>query len=104
MPRKIENRADEWATITGRNTKLWTHLNSLGLYVDAIRPTGPDGKELEDKIDCLIVSVAPPTVEILVAESPASGSVGTGLEGTEIVDVVTPALGLGGNVADFPSV
>ena len=103
MPRKIKHQADKWGSVSARNTQLWAYLNGFGLYVDAVRPTGPDGKELEAEIDCLIVSVAPPTVQLQVAEDPTLPCVSAPMERTHVPDVVGSPEDAGRNVVDFPS-
>ncbi|MCY3873279.1 MAG: hypothetical protein OXF88_03180 [Rhodobacteraceae bacterium] len=91
-------------SVTERNTHLWALLGGMGLYVEAIRPNGPKGEEQKDEIDCLIVSVAPPTVQLLVAETTTASSVGLPPEGAEIADEIGTASGFGNNVVNFPAV
>ncbi len=102
MHKQIESAKQ--MSVTERNTQLWAFLNGMGLYVQGIGPDGTSGTELEGKLDCLIVSVAPPTVRLLVAEPPASTCIGEPVQGAEIDDTVASSARDRHNVVDFPTV
>ena len=88
---KIEPR-----TVTERNTILWAHLNGMGLYVQAVNhPDNPD------RLDCLVVSVEPPTVQLHL---PPKAGVRPPLEGDHVGEGVSSATSKGTNVVNFPPV
>ena len=91
-------------SVSARNTQLWAFLNGMGLYVQGVSPSGESGEYLEDGVDCLIVSVAPPTVKLSVCEQPTEAGVSAPMEGTKVVDVVAATSRDGRNVVDFPTV
>ena len=76
-----------------RNRRLYDYLFDMGLYVDAVCIDGNP-----DKIDRLIVSTAPPKVN-LVPEN-----IRPPVQGTEIAQDAEPPLSLRDNVIEFPTV
>jgi len=86
------------ASVTERNTLLWAYLATHGHYVEAVRPS-----EDSEEIDCLIVSVAPPTLPIRVLHPSTTGGVGLPVEGAEVGQVVGPAAGVRDNVINLPT-
>lgn len=84
--------------IWARNQRLYFQLKNMGLHVKAV--LCDDDKE-GIKIDQIIVSVAPPTVPIVIDGS-ISCHVSPPVKGTEIGEVITSSVSFGDNVVDFP--
>ena len=77
--------------VASRNQRLYEHLKESGLYVAVT--SDPDNRSV---IDSIAVSAAPPKVNL------APLDVCFPLEGTEVADVVRPAVRDADNVIDFP--
>ena len=75
-----------------RNRRLYDHLFAMGLHIDAVLVGGNP-----DKIDSLIVSTAPRTVNLLPSD------VGLPVQGSQVGEKVTPPVSDRDNVIDFPS-
>ena len=86
---KIPHQMNRFA----RNRRLYDHLFAMGMYVDAVLVGGNP-----DKIDSLIVSTAPRTVNLLPSD------VDLPVQAPQVGEQVTPPACDRDNVVDFPSV
>ena len=88
----------EHMSVAWRNQRLYDTLKGMGLFTSVVLC-----RDDPTKIDQIVVSAGLPTVELLTADMCLSAPVGLPLERPEVADVVSPSLGSGSNVINFPT-